>query len=110
MQNPLSRRYRLVALTVLAASLAAPVFADDDECEVPMAKWQPRAAIMQLAQEQGWVVRRIKIEEGCYAVYSRTPDGQPMEIHLNPATLEILRMEREAKEDHGRAHDATDHD
>lgn len=104
------RRLRLAAMTVLVASFAAPVFADDDECEVPMANWQPRAAIMQLAQEKGWVVRRIKIEEGCYAVYAREPDGRPVEIHLNPSTLEVLRIERESKEDHGKAHDQNDQD
>lgn len=92
-------RLTILAVAVLAASLATPGRADDDDCAVPMAQWQPRAAILALAETQGWKLRRIKIEDGCYAVYARDAAGRKVEIMLDPATLEILEIEREDDDD-----------
>jgi hypothetical protein len=43
----------------------------DDDCFVPMADWQPRDAVARLAEGNGWSVRRIKIDDGCYEIDGR---------------------------------------
>lgn len=84
---------------------AAPAQAEDD-CEVPMALWQPRAAVVRLATEKGWDVRRIKIDDGCYEVIGRDAEGRSIEAKLDPATLAVVEMEFE---DHPQGGDEDDH-
>jgi hypothetical protein len=60
-----------------------------------MALWQPRAAVVRLAAEKGWELRRIKIDDGCYEVIGRDADGRSIEVTLDPATLAVVDMEFE---------------
>tara|TARA_B110000503_G_C7168525_1_gene423130 strand:- start:4080 stop:4394 length:315 start_codon:yes stop_codon:yes gene_type:complete len=62
----------------------------DVRCAVPMADWQPRDAIAQLAAQKGWTVRRIKIDDGCYEVSGWDAQGQRIEVKIHPATLGLM--------------------
>lgn len=98
-------------LTILAFLAALPVgaaFADDD-CFVPMADWQPREAVAQFAVEQGWTVRRIRIDDGCYEIDGRDAQGRAIEVKLHPGTLQIVEVEFE-DDDHGRAREGQEND
>ena len=81
-------------LCVLAALPAAAAFADDD-CFVPMADWQPRDAVALLAEENGWTVRRIKIDDGCYEIDGSDATGRPIEVTVHPETLQVIELEYE---------------
>lgn len=93
----------LAILVVLATATAAMARGRDD-CAVPMADWQPREAVRAMAAAQGWVVRRIKIDDGCYEIYATDAQGQQIEAKVDPATLAILEVEQEDHDDddHGR--------
>lgn len=91
----------LTILGFLAVFPAGAALADDD-CFVPMADWQPRDAVAQLAQENGWTVRRIKIDDGCYEIDGRDTEGRRIEVTLHPATLEVIEIEYEDDEDRPR--------
>ena len=93
------RCIRPLGLALAALCLATPVLADDDDCAVPMADWQPRKAVSAMAATHGWTVRRIKIDDGCYEIYARDADGAELEIRVDPATLAILEVEREDDDD-----------
>jgi hypothetical protein len=80
------------------ALIATPVLAGDD-CAVPMTDWQPREAVMKFAAEQGWDLRRIRIDDGCYEVIGRDAEGRAIEVKLNPATLAVVEMEFEYGDD-----------
>ena len=80
------------------ALIATPVLAGDD-CAVPMTDWQPREAVMKFAAEQGWDLRRIRIDDGCYEVTGRDAEGRVIEVKLNPATLAVVEMEFEDGDD-----------
>ena len=64
-------------LTILGflAGLPAGAALADDDCFVPMAEWQPRDAVERLAEENGWTLRRIKIDDGCYEIDGRDAEG-----------------------------------
>lgn len=84
-------------LTILAFVAALPVgaaFADDD-CFVPMAEWQPREAVQRFAVEQGWTVRRIKIDDGCYEIDGTDAQGRRIEVTVHPSTLQVMELEYE---------------
>ena len=96
-------------LVLTLALIATPALADEN-CVVPMTDWQPREAVMTLAAEQGWVLRRIRIDDGCYEVIGRDAAGRAIEVKLNPATLAVVEMEFEDgdDEDHEEEHEKTD--
>lgn len=84
----------LTILTFLVAFPAGSALADDD-CFVPMADWQPKEAVARMAEQNGWTVRRIKIDDGCYEIDGRDATGRAIEVTVHPATLEVIDMEYE---------------
>jgi hypothetical protein len=81
-------------MAVVAALSAAPALADDD-CFVPMADWQPRETVARMAAENGWTVRRIKIDDGCYEIDGHDAQGRRVEVTVHPATLQVIELEYE---------------
>lgn len=82
-------------LTIIAflAVLPSAVALADDDCFVPMADWQPRDAVERLAKENGWSVRRIKIDDGCYEIDGSDAEGRRIEVTVHPSTLELIDIE-----------------
>jgi hypothetical protein len=95
------------ALLALAMGLAAlPTWADDD-CDAPVARWQSREAVRQMAAQQGWDVQRLKIDDGCYEVYGKDAQGRSFKAKVDPETLRVVKIKRR---DHDRDGDrARDH-
>jgi hypothetical protein len=87
--------------SVFLASVLLPsvALADDDDCFVPMADWQPREAVAQLVAEKDWTVRRLKIDDGCYKIYGRDAEGRQIEVTIHPQTLQVIEMEYEDEDD-----------
>ena len=100
-------RKTLTILAFLAALPAGAALADDD-CFVPMADWQPREAVAEFAISQGWEVRRIKIDDGCYEIDGRDATGRAIEVKLHPGTLQIVEFEFE--DDDGDEREGQEHD
>ena len=78
----------------------------DDDCDEPVAGWQPRENLRQKLEAEGWKVFRIKVDDGCYEVKGRDPKGRRVEAEYSPATFELREMEREDDDDD----DDDDHD
>ena len=83
------------AAFLFASSLVATTAQADVNCAVPMTQWQPRDAVMALAANNNWQVRRIKIDDGCYEIYATDADGRQFEVKVNPGTLAVLEFEYE---------------
>lgn len=96
-------------LALSLALIASPALAGDD-CAVPMTDWQPREAVVKLAAEQGWILRRIRIDDGCYEVIGRDARGRAIEVKLDPATLAVVEMEFEDDHDEGHEEGRDGHD
>ena len=100
----------LTILTFLAVLPSGAALAGDD-CAVPLADWQPRSAVVRLAEENGWVVRRIKIDDGCYEIKGTDREGRRIEVTVDPGTLQVIEVEyedggeRHFREGRGREHD-----
>ena len=98
------------ALTTLVLALVLPAGAAlaDDDCRVPMADWQPREAVTALAQDRGWTISGIKIDDGCYEIDGRDATGRAIEVKLHPGTLQIVEFEFE--DDHGDEREGQEND
>lgn len=78
--------------TLIALALGAgPALADDD-CYIPMSRWQPRDAVQAMAEQQGWTVLRLKAHDGCYIIHGHDASGRVFDLRLNPATLAIIEL------------------
>lgn len=56
--------------------------------------WQPQSALQERLLGEGWEVRRVKVDGGCYEVYGATPAGDRVEAYFHPVTLEKLLVSR----------------
>lgn len=50
--------------------------------------WKSMQELEAKMKEEGWTVRRIKEDGGCYEAYGTTPEGQRVEAYFHPVTLE----------------------
>ncbi len=86
---------KTLTMLIFLAALPGGVALADDDCFVPMADWQPRDAVARLADENGWTVRRIKIDDGCYEINGSDAEGRRIEVTVHPATLQVIDIEYE---------------
>lgn len=79
----------LVAVLATTALLGSSALASD-KCSVPMNDWQPREALKTKLEGEGWKVRSIKTEDGCYEAYAIDAKGKKVEAYFNPKTFEAV--------------------
>lgn len=84
----------LTILAILAALPAGAALAGDD-CRVPQSDWQPRDAVVKLAEKNGWTLQEIEIDDGCYEIEALTREGRRIEVKLDPGTLAVIEIEKE---------------
>jgi len=53
----------------------------------PQSGWQAQETLQKRLTDQGWQVRRIKVDGGCYEVYAIDNKGQRVEAYFHPVTL-----------------------
>lgn len=92
-----------LGLLILSGSLQA-----DDDCDDPVADWQPRERLRQQLEAEGWTVFRIKVDDGCYEVKGRDPDGNRVEASYAPGSLELMDLEHEDDDDDDSAREGGD--
>jgi len=85
----------LFATALTFGILSAGAALARDRCNVPISEWQPREALQQKLQAQGWKVNRIKTDDGCYEAYAIDDKGRRVEAHFDPKTLEIATVKVE---------------
>lgn len=83
-------RNTLAALAL--AAVAATGFAADKCPAVPKDQWQPQQALEKKLTEQGWKIKKVKIEDGCYEVYGTDAAGKRQESFFDPKTLEPAKQ------------------
>ncbi len=58
------------------------------KCDVPKAEWKPQMELQRKLTAEGWKVRQVKVDNGCYEVYGFDNNGKRIEIYFNPKTFE----------------------
>ena len=77
----------ITALICIAAGSAARAHGEF-KCEVPKAEWKPQMELQRKLTAEGWKVRQVKADNGCYEVYGFDEKGKRVEIYFNPKTFE----------------------
>lgn len=63
----------------------------------PAALWQPKETLSKRLAEQGWKVRQIKVDGGCYEVYALDANGARVEAYFHPVTLAAVPLPSKKK-------------
>lgn len=95
------RKLLMTAALLAGVATTGVALADDDDCNVPMANWQSREAAQKMAEAQGWTVRRIKTDDGCYEIKGIDAQGRTIEVKIDPGTLAIVKMKYEDDNNRG---------
>jgi len=83
---------QMVFSTALAtAVLASGAALAGDKCNVPQAEWQPKQALQQKLEGEGWQIRKLKVDDGCYEVYGTDARGKRMEVYFDPRTFAVVK-------------------
>ena len=80
---------KLSLALILCACMGSTAFAAD-VCNVAADKSKPQSELKTQLESEGWTVRQIKINKGCYEAYAVKADGTRMESLFDPATLKLL--------------------
>ncbi|SHF10067.1 Peptidase propeptide and YPEB domain-containing protein [Kaistia soli DSM 19436] len=78
----------LATAAMIAIGTAGPALAAD-VCNVPAAKAQSTDALKAQLEKDGWTIRKIKHQKGCYEAYAVKGSAR-MEKLFDPATLKML--------------------
>lgn len=60
----------------------------------PASGWKSSKMLTDKLTQEGWTVRKSKVDGGCYEVYGTTPEGDRVEAYFHPVTLEKLYVSR----------------
>lgn len=81
------KRFLLITTLSLIAAGAAQAHGDV-KCDTPKSEWRGQMELQSKLVNEGWKVRKVKVENGCYEVYGFDPKGQKAEVFFNPKTFE----------------------
>ena len=74
-------------LATVVTAIAGPALAADMCSTSAKSKWQPRSALEAQLQAEGFKVRQVKVENGCYEVYATDKSGKRTNMAFNAETL-----------------------
>ena len=78
------------AIAVVDLAAAGPAVAAGKCSNAPKSQWQPKSTLESQLRNDGYQVRQIKTESGCYEVYATDKDGKRANMAFNAETLEKL--------------------
>lgn len=65
----------------------------------PKEDWQSTKKLFLKLIEEGWDVRKVKKDGGCYEVYAMDAEGERIEAYFDPVTLEPVPVEEDTPEE-----------
>ncbi|MBC7993521.1 MAG: PepSY domain-containing protein [Rhizobacter sp.] len=79
----------LFVAAVAGTLFAGAAFAHGDvKCDIPKAEWKGQMELQAKLVNEGWKVRKVKVENGCYEVYGFDAKGERAEAFFDPKTFE----------------------
>lgn len=89
-------RYSYLVLSTLL--LSASAMASDDASRCSGTQSPDAKSVEQVKahfQAQGWEIRRVKSDDGCFEIYGLDDKGVRREIYVDPTSLEIVSHDRD---------------
>lgn len=84
------KRFRNNGIVACIVMSLAGLATAGPECKVPPDKWMKESDFRFHLKRQGYLIKTIKIVNGCYEVYGLDPFGQRIQILFHPETAMSL--------------------
>ena len=78
-----------------AVALSGTAGASSNVCAVATSERQVPDVLKQKLEGNGWKIRQIKTEDGCYEVYGFDAKGRRVEAYFDPKTLTPVKRDDE---------------
>ncbi len=86
---------RTHVLLLLLAGTTSVAWADGNyRCDVPRDQMRPQMELQRKLKSEGWKIRMIQTENGCYEVYGFDRNKQRVEAFFDPKTFQRLDVKR----------------
>ena len=89
--------FRISSLVVALLACSGAWAHGDFKCDVPKEEWKPQLDLQKKLVSEGWRVRRVKVDNGCYEVYGFNEKGGRAEVYFNPKTFEKVGEVKQAE-------------
>ena len=82
---------------ILAIATFAPwVAMASADCPLhPKEEWASEDMLKQALQEEGYKIKKFKVDGNCYEMYGRNKEGKRVEIYFDTKSLAIVKAEIE---------------
>lgn len=79
--------FALVSLLPLQALASA-------DCPVyPKSEWAAEETLKKALMDEGYSIKKFKVDGNCYEMYGRNKEGKKVEIYFDTKTLAIIKAE-----------------
>jgi len=82
-------------LFALFSLLPLQVLAGADCPVYPKSEWASEDTLKQALNEEGYTIKKFKVDGNCYEIYGRNKQGKKVEIYFDTKTLAIIKAEVE---------------
>jgi len=82
-----------IAVFLVAGVLSTAAFAGANCTKHPKSEWMSEADAKAKIQEQGYTIKKFKVDGNCYEIYGTNKDGKKAEIYFDTKTLDIVKSE-----------------
>jgi hypothetical protein len=81
---------RIMVVAACCFLMTGPAFAAGGCSRAPASKFKPKATLAHMLAREGYTVRRIKVENGCYEVYALDKHGRRYNAAYNAETFKKM--------------------
>lgn len=82
-------------LLTLLVMLPLQALAGADCAVHPKSEWASEDTLKQALLEEGYSIKKFKVDGNCYEIYGRNKQGKKVEIYFDTKTLAIVKAEVE---------------
>lgn len=61
------------------------------------AEWLTKEALTEKLEAEGWTIRFVKEDGGCWEAYGNNPDGLRVEAYFHPVSGDVLLINQRGK-------------
>jgi hypothetical protein len=64
------------------------------DCPVyPKEEWASEETLKKVLKDEGYTIKKFKVDGNCYEIYGRNKEGKKVEIYFDTKTLAIIKAE-----------------
>ncbi|MGQ0441858.1 MAG: PepSY domain-containing protein [Methylophilaceae bacterium] len=87
--------YALLGSFLLQALLPLQAMAAADCPAYPKEEWASEETLKKTLKEEGYSIKKFKVDGNCYEIYGRNKEGKKVEIYFDTKTLSVVKAEVE---------------